>query len=97
VYVPVEEVVRRVKGLGYQVYFADDSSTREIEGNVFPFICSFTDRLALIILLPACGVLTCLVQPAKKEEGNLRRFLLDKAGIDVQSNCILTDEVRNLE
>lgn len=35
VYIPVEEVARCVKELGYQVYFADDSSTREIEGYVF--------------------------------------------------------------
>ena len=42
VYVPVEEMARRVPSLGYQVYFADEASTPEIEKDV---------RTCLVILV----------------------------------------------
>ena len=34
VYIPVEEVARRVKDFAYQVYFSNLQSTAEIESNV---------------------------------------------------------------
>lgn len=35
----MEEMAQRIPDLGYQVYFADTQSTREIEGKVSLSIC----------------------------------------------------------
>ncbi|KII94869.1 hypothetical protein PLICRDRAFT_98013 [Plicaturopsis crispa FD-325 SS-3] len=42
VYIPIEEVAERVPNLAYQVYFADPSSTREIEENLDVFLTAIT-------------------------------------------------------
>ena len=36
-YIPVEELVKRMPNLGYQVYFASEESTPEIEARVRSF------------------------------------------------------------
>jgi len=37
VYIPLEELARRIPNLGYQVYLASEESTSEIEAQVRPF------------------------------------------------------------
>lgn len=39
VYISMEDMAQRIPDLGYQVYFADTQSTREIEGKVSLSIC----------------------------------------------------------
>ncbi|KAG6854361.1 hypothetical protein C0991_007866 [Blastosporella zonata] len=38
VYIPIEEIAKRVPNLGYQVYFANSASTSEIESNLRNFL-----------------------------------------------------------
>jgi soluble epoxide hydrolase/lipid-phosphate phosphatase len=78
VYISIEEVARRVKDLGYQVYFADDSSTQEIESNLAVF-------LLLMYSQPQSGY-------SFTKEGDLRKFMLGDTKLDVNSHCLLTRE-----
>jgi len=39
-YIPLKEVAHRANNLGYQIYFADESSTQEIENNVRHYLGS---------------------------------------------------------
>jgi len=80
-YIPPEEVARRANNLGYQIYFADELSTREIENK-------FTVFLPLLFSKPNSGHMFT-------KEGELRKIILGETEVDLHSHCLLTGEVRN--
>ncbi|THH19891.1 hypothetical protein EW146_g1339 [Bondarzewia mesenterica] len=62
-YISLEEIVKRVPNFGYQLYFANDESTSEIESNLDRFLRLMYGR----------------VRPSKPfvQVGNLREYLLE--------------------
>ncbi|KDQ64432.1 hypothetical protein JAAARDRAFT_52384 [Jaapia argillacea MUCL 33604] len=66
-YFPIEEVAKRLPNMGYQVYFADERSTKEVEDNLSTF-------LSVLFSQPKTGKdFTGL--------GQLRKLLLDKEDV----------------
>jgi len=65
-YIPLKEVAHRANNLGYQIYFADESSTQEIENNVRHYLGSPDWNNAMLMnFCPVYGIPTFDVQQAK--------------------------------
>ncbi|KZT24573.1 alpha/beta-hydrolase [Neolentinus lepideus HHB14362 ss-1] len=82
-YTPLERVVEHAPNLGYQLYFADDRFTKEIEA-------SLTILLPLMHRTPNGGLNFTM-------PGALRPIVTREKEVDVDSKCILSPKVRERE
>ncbi|KZW04380.1 alpha/beta-hydrolase [Exidia glandulosa HHB12029] len=78
-YIPIEEAAKRVPNFGYQVYFASEQSTKEIEANI--------ERFFKVIYRPPG------VQGSMALLGEIQPLVLGKA--DFEAKSVLTNEELN--